>query len=195
MSQALPDLKCYSLRSGGPVEDNSYIMTSVSTAISVPTASNAETEEVLTTDPVDVGSGLVTIDGSAINEEELDAALAEEQERMETLARQQRLLSKKQNLERIRAECQKLTLQNQQLNQPPLSLTREESIAATGLYQLANGGPPRPPTSHMVTVSSVGGPIPSPEVATAASLRRLQRVQNSVDDIMAENGLLKATGA
>ena len=134
------------------MEDNSYIMTSVSEAISVTTASNAEAEGALNTGPVDVNNGLVNVGGTAIDEEALDAALAAEQEKMEKLARQQRLLNKKQNLERMRAECQKLTLQNQQLNQPPLSLTREESIAATGLYQLANGAPPRPPTSHLVTV-------------------------------------------
>ena len=73
MYQTSSDLKCYSLRSGGPVEDNSYIMTSVSEAISVTTASNAEAEGALNTDPVDVNNGLVTIGGAAISEEALDA--------------------------------------------------------------------------------------------------------------------------
>ena len=73
------------------------------------------------TEPVSSSAALVaTTESSEINDEAvLDAALAAEQQKLDRLAQQQRVQTKRQNLERLRAECEKFQHLHVQSNEHP----------------------------------------------------------------------------
>ena len=141
------------------------------------------------TEPVSSSAASVaTTESSEINDEAvLDAALAAEQQKLDRLAQQQRVQTKRQNLERLRAECEKFQHLHVQSNEHPTPSVPSGSIANTSATVLAQGG------AHTnVMTSGVNGLISSTQ-ATTNSLRQLRDVQNNVDAFMRANGLADAT--
>ena len=142
------ELKDYSLRRKG-------IM---STAVETPVTN---TESVTPTS----SSAAVTYSTEA----ELDEALAAEQQRLNQLAEQQRFRNKRKDLERLRAECSRLQILD---DQPCSSSVPSFSITSSSATQ----------------VSSVISSVMSTHV-TSNSLRNMRHVQDSVDELMRSNGL------
>ena len=121
------------------------------------------------------------------DEAAVDAALAAEQQKLDRLAQQQRVQTKRQNLERLRAECERFQHLHVQTNEHSTPSVPDGSIANTSATVLAQGG------AHTnVMTSGVNGLISSTQ-ATANSLRQLRDVQNNVDVYMRTNGLTDAT--
>ena len=141
------------------------------------------------TEPVSSSAALVaTTESSEINDEAvLDAALAAEQQKLDRLAQQQRVQTKRQNLERLRAECEKLQHLHVQTSENPTTSVPGISFANTSATVLAQGG------AHTnVMTSGVNGLISSTQ-ATTNSLRQLRDVQDNVNALMKANGLADAT--
>lgn len=126
-----------------------------------------EVTPVTSTEPINSTSS--SVPGTYATEGELDAALAAEQQRLDQLAEQQRVRSKRENLERLRAECSRLQILNDQPNTSPVS---SSSIASAATTQVSN------------VVSSVMSTN-----VTSNALRNMRHVQDSVDCLMSKNGL------
>ena len=141
------------------------------------------------TEAVSSSAALVLTTASPdINDEAaLDAALAAEQQKLDRLAQQQRVQTKRQNLERLRAECEKLQHLHVQTSENPTTSVPGISFANTSATVLAQGG------AHTnVMTSGVNGLISSTQ-ATTNSLRQLRDVQDNVNALMKANGLADAT--
>ena len=151
--------------------------------------STAGVTSTTVTEPVSSSAAsVVTTASSEINDEAaLDAALAAEQQKLERLAQQQRVQTKRQNLDRLRAECEKIQHLHMQTNELPTPSVPDGSIANTSATVLARGA------AHTnVMTSGMNGLICSTQ-ATTNSLRQLRDVQNDVDALMKANGLSDAT--